>query len=415
VILTTGDEGEELVKLMDFGLAKRMLTIDNSNKNLVPGSPKYMSPEVIRQQTVDGRADIYALGVMLYQMLTGAVPFNRNNPIDILAAHLNEPPPPMKSVNPSVKVPGALEELVMKCLEKRPSARFRDMQTVMDALRVAEAEMRYGISSGAVATPTPVSSKGEPDITPLSVAVSPHVAAFDIAPEKRRRISGSKNATHILTASALTLCIAVGAYYFTKDDGASSKVAAASENLGRLKRPSTQIQKNALTSSGSDIDMVFTEDELNKQNRPVKLELSSKPAGASVSFEGKLIGQTPITYELRGARAMRGQILELRFSKSGYYTYALKKTIDKDKLNLYIILTARETAPKVEPSIIAPVDQSEPVKTEEPASAHLDQNVPANTEEPANAHEKKEPEADAPQQEASAETHITSTQTALQQ
>jgi serine/threonine protein kinase len=355
VILTTGHEGEELIKLMDFGLAKRMATLGNSNPNVVPGSPKYMSPEVIRQQTVDGRADIYALGVMLYHMLTGVVPFDRDNPIDILNAHLNEEPPPMKSVYPSIQVPPALERLTMRCLAKDPAKRFANMQRVLDALRVAAAEMGFSIHSGLLATSLIPPSKAEKENAPPSAAVSLRVAPDETRPEKKRKDTGvKKNSARIFAVGAFTLFVLAAGLYFAQVKPPATSGHSAAEKPGLLASSTRQT-----TSGSTATDMVFTVDDLNRQNTRAQVAISSKPAGASVSFEGKLIGLTPTTYDWRGEQAARGQILELHFSKPGYYPYVVKKTIDSEKLRIHVILIAREAARTALSPAKPPADQSE--------------------------------------------------------
>src|SRR5580704_1015298 len=93
-----GDE-TDFVKVLDFGLVKNVSetkTEDLTQTGLFMGSPKYMAPEQIRGDRVDARTDIYALGIILYEMVTGKVPFDRPNSVNILMAHVNEEPPPLR-------------------------------------------------------------------------------------------------------------------------------------------------------------------------------------------------------------------------------------------------------------------------------------------------------------------------------
>src|ERR1700712_4339923 len=94
-LLNHGDE-VDVVKVLDFGLVKNLLDKGEelTQTGLFMGSPKYMSPEQIRGDACDGRVDIYALGVMMYEMLTGKVPFDRQNSVNILMAHTHEDIPP---------------------------------------------------------------------------------------------------------------------------------------------------------------------------------------------------------------------------------------------------------------------------------------------------------------------------------
>jgi serine/threonine-protein kinase len=132
-----GDE-TDFVKVLDFGLVKNVSGVgaeELTRTGLFMGSPKYMAPEQIRGEKVDARTDVYALGVILYQMLTGKVPFDRPNSVNILMAHVNEPPPPMRTMNPNIELSAAMEEIVARCLAKDPDARFRSMDDVLAALK----------------------------------------------------------------------------------------------------------------------------------------------------------------------------------------------------------------------------------------------------------------------------------------
>ncbi len=121
------------LKVLDFGIAK--IVEDEGSPELtgagdLVGTPAYMSPEQIRggferdggHQSIDGRSDLYSSGVVLYHLLTGSIPF-RGSKMALLAAHLNNPPMPMKEANPQVEVPPEVERVVMQCLEKDPARR----------------------------------------------------------------------------------------------------------------------------------------------------------------------------------------------------------------------------------------------------------------------------------------------------
>jgi eukaryotic-like serine/threonine-protein kinase len=112
---------------------------------LFMGSPKYMSPEQIRGERVDARSDIYALGVVMYEMITGRVPFERDNTVKVLMAHMHEQVPPIATPD----VPQPLIELVMRCLDKRPDGRPASMDEVI--LRLKQAMGLSLTTSGAFA------------------------------------------------------------------------------------------------------------------------------------------------------------------------------------------------------------------------------------------------------------------------
>lgn len=110
------------VKLMDFGLVRAGEGTQLTRSGVVLGTPEYMAPEQALGETVDGRADIYALGVVLYRMLTGHVPFARSTPYAVTYAHIHEPPPPLRTLRPDL--PAAVEAVVFKALAKQPAERY---------------------------------------------------------------------------------------------------------------------------------------------------------------------------------------------------------------------------------------------------------------------------------------------------
>ncbi len=130
-------DANESVKLLDFGLVKNVREEDEqlTKTGTFMGSPKYMAPEQIRSEQGDARIDVYCLGVVMFEMLTGKPPFDHPTPVDTMIAHLTNPVPAMSAVNPEVEVPPALERLVRKCLEKAPDDRFAGMNDVLYALQ----------------------------------------------------------------------------------------------------------------------------------------------------------------------------------------------------------------------------------------------------------------------------------------
>lgn len=142
LFLTTTVDGRPLVKVLDFGLAKQTgvggdvsLTATSS----VFGSPQYMSPEQMRSaKDVDTRSDIWSLGVCLYELLTGRVPFDAGGVAEICAMVLKDPvPPPSRWVR---GLPADLEAVVIKCLEKDPRMRFQTVAELAFALEAYAAE-----------------------------------------------------------------------------------------------------------------------------------------------------------------------------------------------------------------------------------------------------------------------------------
>jgi len=151
----------DFVKILDFGIAKiaDAAEADGDKRKaltktgMIFGTPQYMSPEQIRGTGVDHRTDVYALGVILYQLLTGELPFTAENPMGMLTKHLMEPPRPMAQVRQGIDVPPQLEALTMKCLEKDPDSRYQSMMEIVPELGALAGDTRPGF---AVQTPAPV-------------------------------------------------------------------------------------------------------------------------------------------------------------------------------------------------------------------------------------------------------------------
>ena len=129
VFLTRVGSDSDYVKVLDFGIAKLREADKNqgtlTQAGMIFGTPRYMAPEQCRSMSVDRRADIYAIGVMAYEMLTGEPPFHADNPLSILIKHVQEAPKPMAEIRPDVEVDSEVEALVMKCLAKAPEERFQ--------------------------------------------------------------------------------------------------------------------------------------------------------------------------------------------------------------------------------------------------------------------------------------------------
>ncbi|MFC2037277.1 serine/threonine-protein kinase, partial [Chloroflexota bacterium] len=110
-------------QVTDFGIARAGDGTQLTRTGIIMGTPEYMAPEQAEGQPLDHRADLYALGVVLYQMLTGRAPFRGTTPHATLHAVIYEPPPPPRQINPGL--PPAVEKVLLKALAKRPEDRFQ--------------------------------------------------------------------------------------------------------------------------------------------------------------------------------------------------------------------------------------------------------------------------------------------------
>jgi serine/threonine-protein kinase len=178
--------GGERLKVLEFGVAKLAGHDPGHSKTrtgLVVGTPVFMSPEQCRGGEIDARSDIYALGCVLFTLLTGRPPFDHESSGELIAAHLREPAPALSSLLPDVSP--VLDAIVASCLAKSPDARFGSMQSLGEAIDRASAAL--------VATPHQAP-------TPPPFVPSP--SGIDNATSPRRRV--------LIAAITAVACVAAG-------------------------------------------------------------------------------------------------------------------------------------------------------------------------------------------------------------
>jgi len=145
--------------LMDFGIAKIVGGKQHTATGNVIGTASYISPEQVRGETLDARVDIYALGVMLFEMLSGRPPFEGDSAMTVMLKHVNEPVPDLTQLNPDV--PPALVAVTMKALEKDRNRRYGSTAEMADALRSAD----LAAESTGLGTASPAGAGGSPPQT----------------------------------------------------------------------------------------------------------------------------------------------------------------------------------------------------------------------------------------------------------
>ncbi|HEU5060640.1 MAG TPA: protein kinase, partial [Kofleriaceae bacterium] len=144
------------VKVLDFGVAKLMMAEDFATQvGVVFGTPQYMSPEQGRGEPLTPRSDLYGVGILAYEMLTGAVPFSDANPMTVIQMHLQAPVPPLPPV-----VPGLVQTIVMRALEKDQKRRFASAAAMMEECQTALAVLSTGPFQVMSPVPAPMGTPG---------------------------------------------------------------------------------------------------------------------------------------------------------------------------------------------------------------------------------------------------------------
>jgi len=132
-IMLPDKKGKGKVVLMDFGVAHAAYLGTVGTRSTYLGTPYYMSPDQVSRGKVNGRSDIYSLGVVFFEMLTGQRPFDDVDPLKVLIKHRESPPPKPRSINR--KIPAGLERIVLKMLAKRPTDRYKSVEALLAALK----------------------------------------------------------------------------------------------------------------------------------------------------------------------------------------------------------------------------------------------------------------------------------------
>jgi tRNA A-37 threonylcarbamoyl transferase component Bud32 len=169
IMLVQRRDEKDFVKVCDFGIAKAtlgdaddraaMLTI----QGLVCGTPEYMAPEQARAEPLDGRADLYAAAVILYQMVTGDIPFRADSPLAIVSRHLVEAPMPPSKRRPDLRLPKIVDDVVLRGLEKEREMRYPTALAFREVL-----EGVLGATSGPATPVAPSARAAQPTVRDIS-------------------------------------------------------------------------------------------------------------------------------------------------------------------------------------------------------------------------------------------------------
>jgi serine/threonine-protein kinase len=158
IFLTAQGGIEDFPKVLDFGLAKvserqmRPGSLILTQEGMVFGTPEFMSPEQARGETLDGRSDIYSLGVILYELLTGKLPFDAKQPMEFIQKHIKERPMTLAERAPDRTFPPGLEAVLMRAIAKKPEDRFASAAEFANALKMVASG---NVGSGARPLPGP--------------------------------------------------------------------------------------------------------------------------------------------------------------------------------------------------------------------------------------------------------------------
>ncbi|OGD19720.1 MAG: hypothetical protein A2Y69_06785 [Candidatus Aminicenantes bacterium RBG_13_59_9] len=280
---------EGTARIMDFGIARTVKGTGLTGSGVMIGTPEYMSPEQVEAKDVDQRSDIYSLGIVLYEMVTGRVPFEGDTPFAIGMKHKSEKPAAPKQMN--AQIPESLERLILKCLEKDKNLRYQNCEDLLNHLRSTAKDLET--ASGGIIKP------------PISAGL------------RRKRVVVIAGAVFVLLAAVVAwLVLNASRSSWSKD-----KALAEIEDLAGKDK-----YWEAFLLASEAEGHIPNDPALGKlwEKLSGRLSVISTPPGADVSIRGysaereawRHIGKTP----LDEARIPRG-VLHWKLESSGYESY----------------------------------------------------------------------------------------------
>ena len=326
----------DFVKLVDFGVAK-MTELDHlegsggrklTRTGMIFGTPEYMSPEQANGQPLDHRVDIYALGIILYETLTGSVPFEGESFMAVLSKHAVQPVPPLRETWPGLKVSPELEAVVMRALTKQRDQRFPHMRAFGEALEgvpempdtiprdslvaVRTSSPGSASSPGRLSTPAPrttesLLSASSPSDIPSEASLSPQEVPVDLAAAHRAR--SNKLLLQRVYVPMAAAVVVVGAFISAlvlaradREERAGATPAEPSSAIAPVPAPeqvvpvpepvapapAAALSAPAVTPTAAPIPELIT------------LHVSTRPSGAKLSLAGgaEVCAATPCEVEV---------------------------------------------------------------------------------------------------------------------
>ncbi len=209
LVLMRQEDGSIVVKIVDFGIAKLLPVDGRPRQNItvtgeIFGSPLYMSPEQCNGKSLDQRSDIYSLGCLMYETLSGVPPIMGDTFVNTVVKHINDPPPPFSETVPEAKIPPQVEAFVMKCLAKNPDDRYQSAGEVRQSLLDAALEAGVkGLRPGAVAITQKKNNLLNKTFDRIKLSGDQHAAVAD------KKKKGSNNLLIGVASSLVLVAVAI--------------------------------------------------------------------------------------------------------------------------------------------------------------------------------------------------------------
>ena len=324
--------GRPVVKILDFGIAK--VSGADGNKSLtrtgtIFGTPHYMSPEQALGKPLDHRADIYSVGIIMYELFTGKVPFEAESFMGILTKHITTPPKPPRQAAPERDIPAEVEAVILRALAKEPEERQQSMAELADELvalagALAPEVLQPRPSSQAVALiPKPI-SKAMPSRMATPLPARPPSGAMPL-PEPAAEPGKRSAAPWIGLAAVLLAAVGGGVVWFTHArDSSAATTPAPTTTQPPSPRPGGVAAVPAPTAVAMPRPAVVEEE----------IVVDSVPPGARIFVDGVAIADTP-----EAMKVEKGKTRTILLKKDGFVDQA--ETLDPTKNHKVLVRLKR--------------------------------------------------------------------------
>ncbi len=311
------------VKVMDFGIARSDLSAGMTQAGAVVGTPAYMAPEQAEGTGLDNRTDIYALGLILYEMFAGVQPFRAPTPVAVVLKHISESPTPPRTIRASI--PPHIEAAILRCLEKKPAARFQSVEELSAALSSTGAECR-AYSTGAMATADSIALAGRPAPPPAAFQTPVPMPAREATPAPRPVVeraptdSGHKMGMMIGAILAIGLFAAVVVFKSLRAPQAPGQASQPAAEVSAAANPAPANSKNGSASSalGATAPAPAAQNALPVASNPLSSGTAAAPSSAAPTARAALEGASPAPpYAGAPSAPAMAPLVAIDFSNSG--------------------------------------------------------------------------------------------------
>ncbi|MFV8756092.1 serine/threonine protein kinase [Nannocystaceae bacterium ST9] len=373
----TRGKNEDFIKVLDFGIAK-VTTEEEGGKEgkgltktgMIFGTPEYMSPEQAQGSKPDHRVDVYAVGVIMYELLTGKVPFHADTFMGILTKHMFEVPQAPSAVAPDADIPVEVEAIILKALQKDRDLRFQNMAEMAEAIeRVGTGAAAVAVVNENIARPTQgemVFTGGRP--TPVPGTMPPIAVGYE-EPHK----SSNRGLMFGLIGGLALAAAGVGAFFAFKDDKKGDKQEVADKGE-KTEDPATVAGKPEVAEPNPTPPEPEKVKEIAQGVATVMYTITTKdPEGNPIEAKildprdnaiyGKTNGATGVEVEKQATE------MELVLRADGFEDMAIKIIPDRSKQFEFVLTPVKKKSSGGTTKKPNNTSKTEPEKTVDPKPA----------------------------------------------